>query len=553
MLAAAPFVVFDQGFFSAFHVPKLLAVIAAVLVGGAWLAWKGEGMLPTRRHGRFMIGWAAVAVVLGLRGPTPWTAAVELSTGLVLLAAYVVTMNLGDAGRRGVLLGILAAATLEAVLAIAHLVRPLGFLLPFDDPTRPAAIGTVGNPEFLATLLAAGLCIAWHLRGEGGSRARMWLAVAAAPMLAALVLTRSKGTAGLLALALLYAWQGWRPVLALGLVAGIGAPVLFPDSVYGRVMLWIATGKVLVDGLPFGTGFEGLTHHYLDAVCALFANHPGLSARLGTYVGDVRDAHNLVIDQGIALGLPGAALAAMFLIHVVRRGRTVGGGPGAMLLILSAKMLYTVVLGSVTGAWLLTLLLGISARPEQDDRRRTGIPFRVLALAAGLVALWFVRPALTCDRRFHEGSRMLYMGDPEGAKARFELGLGSNPGHAESILSLAFIAFKRGEQDVMTEYIGEAIRLEPVIDIVKRGAHMYFFNRQYEQAEPLYRKLMLAYPDRRSPVIKLAQVRLALGDRREAESLARKVIAMQPRVYNANDVEYLETARKLLSAKGDGR
>ena len=58
---------------------------------------------------------------------------------------------------------------------------------------------------------------------------------------------------------------------------------------------------------------------------------------------------------------------------------------------------------------------------------------------------------------------------------------------------------------------------------------------------------MLAYPDRRSAIIKLAQVRLALGDRREAETLARQVIAMQPRVYNANDTEYVRTARDLLA------
>ena len=89
-----------------------------------------------------------------------------------------------------------------------------------------------------------------------------------------------------------------------------------------------------------------------------------------------------------------------------------------------------------------------------------------------------------------------------------------------------------------------------LLDVVKKCAHLRYFTGQYGKAKPVYDWLAAIFPNRRSAFIKLAGIAWRTGDRAQARTLAEKVIAMRPRVFNPYDAGYVAEAHRILRALG---
>ena len=531
---------------SPFYHPKLMAFLATAAAAAGWLALRSRIRVPSRGTLVLCGFFGLLAAILAINAPNPLPALVAVSVPAAGFFVYLALINLDQSDRETVLWWILTAAVIQAVIAGLQYTRVLPCFDSFWDVRKAGAIGTVGNPEFLATLLGCSVFAAVRfIERSRNPRIIIGLTFGITVLLAGLVLTHNKGT-----LLFLFLYLVWRvPAPHAGRIAVIAAipvilAIMLPHSFLDRVILWIAAGKVFLDHPLVGIGPGQYGNYYLDALDSLFSSHPALASVFGTYSGDIRDPHNLILGQGAELGIAGLVLAAIFSLYGLKTSIKAGGPLGAALLMLVVKCQYTVVVPSVTGAILLAVFVALSSKALPPSIRSPVWP-KLLPLLSLALLLPAFRLA-TADRAAHQGNRLLLLGDLAGAESRFQTALAANPREAEAHLSIAFMAFRRRQYPAMDRGIVDALDCQRHVDIVKRAAHLYFFSHQYSLAEPIYEKLARIYPDRRSAFVKLAEIRRALGDPTGARILARRVIEMKPRIYNPFDAGYLSTARRIL-------
>lgn len=546
IVAFLPFVVWSRRFDSPFFIPKLIVGAALGATSWWWLAGLRRVRLPGgARLAGLMVGLAWLAVA-GVRGPWWVPTSSALAVLLMCLGAWLAVLNLPERLQHSACWGVVAAAILEALIGIAESFGRVPFLARFGDRQNPGVIATVGNQEFLATLLACGIFGLLHGRAHLRHPAiRSLSLVALVPLVIGIALTRSKGTAVILLVWGIWRWTGSVRFLMAG--GAIGAATLlwfFPDSIKGRLLLWLAAAQVFAEHPVAGVGLGQFGNHYLAAIDHLFLRFPGVQAALGSYTADVRDAHNILLEGAVSLGIPGALLAGWLCVALFRVAFRETTAIGGALWLLLLKLQYTVVLASLTGGLLLTLFaaLATSFRTRHNPRST-----RLTAAALGLIPLIVTFAASVDDCQRSQGMRQLFLGNRAGALAAFHGALRADATDGFSRLGVAMVRWKEGDLVAMDESIRQAMADNQTVDVIKKSAHLYFFSGRHGQAEPIYEFLARVYPNRRSAFIKLAQIRQARGDLRGARRLARLVIAMHPRVRNPNDSGYLATARAILN------
>lgn len=554
VLLGASFCAWDGAAQRTFFVPKLLLTYATALASLGVLLQRREVRWPGARASAGAGALFAAMALLAWRAPAPGAAWVELSVLACGAVLFLAVAQLGERERRLLSVTVVAAAALQLGLSLLQAVGARA-LLPSALQPRPdlAAFGSVGNPEFLATLLgvAAALALALLPRTPGPARWRR-----AAPIVAALVVgllaARNKG-----GLALVGGWLLWQALarwprirgwlLVTGMVLSLAAVArLAPDSVKGRALLWLASGQMIADHPWLGVGAGQVQNAYLPAVRELFARHPWAAAQLGSYTAQVDDAHDLLLQSWASLGATGLIAAVGLLVISLRVGRR-AGVQGWALAWLGFKSLYTVVLGSLSGTMLWALALGLGPwhwEPVPMGARRRWL----LALGVGVAfaPAWFgVRLALA-DRAYRRGVVAEAVGDRGGALAAFDAAVSWQPGFAEAHLGKAYVHFGRGEREEMQRDLELALGLARTMDVVKIAAHMRFYSHLYAEAEPLYAFLHEVYPEHLTSLAKLALIRLEAGDEEGARALARELLATRPRHRNASDAGNREIARRIL-------
>lgn len=551
---AASLCAWDGGAQRTFFVPKLILTYAAAAAALAVLLSRRELRWPGARVAVGAGAAFAAMALLAWRAAAPGAAWVELSVLACGAVLFLAVVQLSERERRLLSAAVVAAAALQLGIAVLQ-AGGARALLPSALQPRPdlAAYGSVGNPEFLATLLgvAAALALALLPRAQGPAQWRY-----AAPIVAALAVgllaARNKG-----GLALLGGWLFWQALarwprvrgwlLVTGMLLCLAAVARFaPDSVKGRVLLWLASGQMIADHPWLGVGAGQVQNAYLPAVQALFARHPWAAAWLGSYTAQVDDAHDLLLQSWASLGVTGLIAAVALLVISLRVGRR-AGAHGWALAWLALKSLYTVVLGSLSGTMLWALALGLG--PWQWEPAPMGARRRwLLALGVGvaLAPAWFgVRLALA-DRAYRRGLVAEARGDGGAALAAYEEAVSWQPGLAEAHLGKAHVRFGRGEREEMQRDLEEALARSRTMDVVKIAAHMRFYSHLYAEAEPLYGFLHEVYPEHLTSIAKLALIRLEAGDEEGARALARELLATRPRHRNDSDAANREIARRIL-------
>jgi O-antigen ligase len=554
-LMVASFSVFDGGTHRSFFVPKLLTTYATGVAALAVMLLRGERRWPTLRASVWT-GAALVAIAfLALNAAAPEQAWVELSVLACGAILFLCVAQHSPRERRLLSWAVVGAAALQLAVALLQ-AFDLRALLPAALHPRPdrAAFGSVGNPEYLATLLGVAAALGLDLLPRPPSSLRRRLAaLIGVALLLGLAATRNKG-----GVALLGGWGAWRvlarwprarpwalaglALLAVGLVS-----LLAPESVKGRALLWIASVRIIADHPWLGVGAGQLQNVYLAAVRELFVGQPRLAGYLGAHTAQVDDAHNLLLQSWATLGLPGLAMAAALLAISVRLCRRTGR-LGLALAWLAGKSLYTVVLGSLSGTLLWALALGLAPGSWRRAALTPGRRWLLGICLAALTPAYFGVRLAFADRAYHRGAMAQAEGNASLAQASFEEATRWQPGFAEAHLGKAYVHFGRGEREQMEDDLEKALRFGQTMDVIKISAHMRFYSHLYAEARPLYTFLHETFPEHLTSMAKLALIRLEAGDEDGARAMARSLLATRPRHRNLSDDDNREIARRILEA-----
>ncbi len=558
-LLCLPLFVYAPMFEDAHHLPRLCC-FAVVATLGAWLLAFGPGTRHAAGLGIALVV-ASISMALAVRGHRLVAAglvACQLLSGFfywVLVDAATVDT------KRAILRCLWAAALLQAVVAVVQGHVPPDFWGATAGGEALEPVAFVGNREFLATLLAVGVLISPSLApwSAWGRKGRMVLVGTGLLLCWAILLTRSKGTIGFL-----LGYGAWRVARWPGLVsvlAGLGASLVYltPESVRGRLLLWIASGEIFLSNMGRGVGPAGFEGAYIEAIKRLFSFSPELKSAFGPHTAAVLDAHNLVLNSGALFGGLGLGLSVWFLIRaiggVLGRADTLEDKPGVgpALALLVFKCGYTVVLGSVTSLLVFVLLLGccgLKTCGAKDLRlgRRHWVAFAALATVLTLR----VGQAVRSEWVYSRGLKDWALGREGQAQRKMAEALDFNDEHVEAHMVLGHIHFLQSETESMNAHLTRAMKIAPGMDTIKRSAHMYFYERRYAQAESLYKEILEVYPQHLTSMVKLALIYAQAGKTSDALLMAKRTLSVTPRVSNESDARNQRIARQLLADHGDG-
>jgi len=388
-----------------FRLTGVLLLLGPLLgLAGGWLNFKWLGLIG----GAAAIMWRIAREggdrpETGLSPREPWTAGAALiAAGLLLsivfspvpglgvwvalrewtlvgLAFFVARHRPTAAEIRFVLGCLIVAMVVQATLALLQFALPAGWrpLLPLHLQAaagRARMIGTIGNPEYLATWIAAGGAAAWvwaaALWRSGGARqtgltlAR--LAGGGLVIMTAIYLSGGRGAllsaGGAMLPALPLAWRGpvarreggrSRGGLAIATAAGAGVMLaglwaLIPaderggtlparlaeavdphsPSIRHRIGLLVVTSRMIVENPVLGTGPGRFTAGFSDTLARSAAEEEGIGfwalsdALSGTYVGEAHsDALQWWAEYGLAPALGLSLMLAAALAGVAGRLR----------------------------------------------------------------------------------------------------------------------------------------------------------------------------------------------------------------------------------------
>jgi hypothetical protein len=548
LLAILPFLAFCDAFHAGFEIPKILAVYALGAACLGLLATRPVILLPARPVQWFLCAYAVAVLLSGLLSPAPVSLLPALAMFISLTAVYLFVLNADEAWRTRLLLALLALAVLEAVIGLAQAAQFDAWLPGYLLYGRHPVIGTLGNEEFLATLLGVGFFAALHFYRRPATlpvQRRLCLLVMAT-LFGGLALAHNKG--GLLFIALLFLWH-WlpRPWVMAG-IAAVGAVALvwlFPEQAKGRALLWLAALVIFGTHAAGGVGPGQFENGYLDAVYALFTHYPLLAEYFATNAAKVQDAHNLILNHAAELGVAGLALSAVFVLYGVRLAGRTRGALGAALLWLLFKSLYTVVLGAATSALLLAMVLAL-VTPRETCVPISLVRARVLAVVALVLPLCAAVWVAGSDYFYQQGLRALMLGQLSPAQAHFAGALRHHPQNGDAWLALAQVHYQQHAALAMKAELQKAMAVKKEINVVKIAAHLYFYSGNYPEAGELYRYLHVVYPGHLTTMTRLALIAQYRADYTEARRLAQAVLDGRPSREVWSDSRNRAAARQIL-------
>ena len=376
----------------------LALLVATALLGARGARAHGIAAAPA---GAFLL-YAAVALAAACDAPYGYAAWLFLlEVGCVGAVAWLAA-GAGPDLLPGASIALLVGAACQSGLVLVQ-----RFAL---DEARPAA--TFLNPNHLAAWSTAILLLAWAeplVRRELTRRRAAWLALPTGLVLAAVVVTGSRGSfvglaAGLLAIARL-GFRGWparfrRGAIVLGMVviaaAGLGLAVRLGEADpfrWQRVRIWAASLRIVSDRPWLGTG----PRQFADVARAY--QFPDGDGPL-RYDRGFRSTHSDWLRVPCELGLAGTVAIAGLLVAGMRQARRrASAAPAGALAALAALGAQAAVenLSTRPAVYLLAAALAGVVLSEVRDaavRPPLGVRLSAAALVVAFFAIGEVAPYL---------------------------------------------------------------------------------------------------------------------------------------------------------------
>ncbi len=397
--------------YSETFVPKLAVLVVMLAVGTPLLlrlAVRSHVTFPARAACAFLLvalisASTSHAPLVGFFGLYTW------GTGwlfwLAVTSCWAIGVSVSARGRHLIASGLLAGVAVNALVAVIQVAGQIhsGILGLYQGQ----ADALMGNPIHLEALLLGGLGILASRVGRGDLR---WLVLVALAS-GAIELSGERFALGLLAALGLYTLVRYRSRAALAYVAVLGA---------GYALAWLASGAALHSRL---TTVEGPSSNPRIAVWKLAAHSLAHNPFFGAGPGETRsaissietpalarrlvlgqyfaDAHNVVVELAVTVGVLGLLCAALFILGIVRRVR--GEFVLFALLVLAVEMVEPLNVGTLP---LAALAIGaalpvatVAVGDSRTVRRRLG----TLQLVLLVLALGFDGVALAGDAATNTG------------------------------------------------------------------------------------------------------------------------------------------------------
>lgn len=399
-------------------------------------------------------------------------------------------------------------------------------------------VGSVGNPDFLATIIAAGIFLLLQTQASKHFKFSMLVF-----LFVGLLLTKSRGTIALVFLLIAWEWIPKWATLSTGAVL-ISAIGIFWEKFAGRIQLWWVSIIAFLERPLSGHGLESFDSVYFNTNLSLMSENESFRSTFGPWSSQVTDAHNLILQYAVELGFIGAAAAAIFIGTIVFASKSREPAYTRIILMLAAKCLYTVVLISVQSVSLLTLSL--SGGTAEKSRRTVDPKFMALSLFLLLIVSSSILQAVLNSRDIYKSMNYLTIGLPERARIHLDNILKRNPEHTDALIAKSYSYLQQGQCSHSSLYAIQATRLRQNMDTYKRAGHILFECEFYREAVELLNLLHIVFPEHRTTTMKLAWSHYYLGEYPEAKKLAQNVLFIKPRRVSFSDERNLEEAKELI-------
>lgn len=448
--------------------------------------------------------------------------------------AFIATVTNKFTDKNSIHKFLILIATLLALITIGQVVFPIENWLPLQDNIP---IATVGNPDFLATILAVGFFVLIDLDDKISHR---W--AIASLILIALIFTKSKGTCALTFFLLLFRiWPRFSIISAFSSILAL--IVFFPDKIAGRIHLWHVALTAWSQSFWFGYGFDQFGNVYFNTVKRLMIN-TDFKLQYAAWISEVSDAHNIFLQSAIDLGIVGFILSITLVGYSIYTLHLSTFKKNSALLLIVIKSFYTVVLYSIQGAILWAILLGLnSARKESLYLRQSiALPF---SLFLGLLLPTQII-FLKSDHFLFEATQYLRVALFEQAREPILNGLEINPKNSDLLLAKAFYESETDQCLPAKNTVYKTLDFKQSIDTYKRGGHILFRCRFYDDAKIIFQTLHHVLPEHRTTMIKLAWIAYYQKKYTLAQKWAKNVITINPRRSSYSDSKNLKEANRIL-------
>jgi O-antigen ligase len=339
MTALLP-LIFIPGIERPFSTPKLYLLGGFVAVAGFLFLLGGPFRCPDipRKFLPSLIVWAGALVGSAVFGEFLSPRALFLSffsIGWFLLVMAVRPNPLYLAKAIAISCGVLAVIALLQFSGLDPF-RVFGWATPVFGSPRMRVFGTLGNPNFVAAVLVAGLplCVLLALRLQP----RVLTFTTIFLPTAAIIATGSRAAiaallAALLWVAILRKFRAWRLFAAAVLVVAVILPFLpsrsLADTLDGRLYIWKVAIPHLWERPLFGFGPGAFEPKFIEWETAYWREGRG-SADQRRFTGLQDHAHNDYLEVFVDSGFVGAfgfgSLLASFLVFAYHRSKKSTGG-----------------------------------------------------------------------------------------------------------------------------------------------------------------------------------------------------------------------------------
>lgn len=398
-------------------------------------------------------------------------------------------------------------------------------------------VGTIGNPDFLATVIGAGIffCFSRELP-------RPLKIFILALLSVGLLLTRSRGTIALVCT--LIAWDLIpKRIVGYALATLTVIVISFWDRFAGRIQLWWTSGVAFFEAPLNGHGVGNFDSVYFNTNLNLMNSSESFRHTFGPWSSQVTDAHNIILHWAVEFGLWGVIASALALGSLIIAAKRLSADNRRVVVTMVIKSLYTVVLISLQSLSLLALSLGSKARENSDKDRSWSLYLSLFLLVS--TAPPIIQSTLN-SRDLYQSLRYVTNGLVQKSLLHANRVLERDPKNTDALLAKSYSYLKLGQCSLSSSYALSAARFRQNMDVYKRASHILFDCEFYQESLGLLQELHTVFPEHRTTAMKMAWSHYYLGDYSEAKKLAQHTLSLKPRRISLSDKRNLSEAKDLL-------
>ncbi|HRK08734.1 MAG TPA: O-antigen ligase family protein [Pseudobdellovibrionaceae bacterium] len=387
-------------------------------------------------------------------------------------------------------------------------------------------------------MIAAAIFFAWEKTN------RPLKAIIIGLLFIGLILTRSRGTIGLVIITLMWTripkWALW------GLISTMSALVMLNwERFAGRIQLWYISAIAILDSPIFGHGVGSFDSVYFNKNLEIMSHDAKFRNLFGPWSSQVSDAHNLILHWGVEYGILGAIVATGIILAVLFKLKFITASDGHLARLIVLKSLYTVVLISIQSLVLFAFAIG-NRSLDQSKSPKFNLGRMLIALFLIVAATHTLRVSMTTGLSLQASLRLLQIGIPELSLRRTKDILNQNPKDTNALLATSYAYLKMRQCSHSSYFALRATHVRQNMDVYKRASHILFECRYFEESLELFDRLHVVFPEHRTTTMKIAWANFFLGNFEIARQMAQNVIEISPRRVSYSDERNLREARDLL-------